>query len=263
MFGSVTVVTRREPSQATTVPARMPSSRAGAVIGDPTEGRVAEGRGEAVGIDHGRRCPLPAAEGTPGEVGAVAEAVGARDEVAVAVEVVGPALVVGDGEDVGDRGGHAVARRERARRAGEDEVLQRVVLQPRGVAAPGHVRAAVRRIDGQRRRDVDERHPERPAGSESRAVDPADGASLLVDERQVDAGRPSAPDRGDRDGDREQARALVDGAGDATAEPDRAGDRCGGRGGQAAGDRRRHDEHRRQQRQRHGDDERPPPPAPR
>ena len=43
----------------------------------------------------------------PGHVGAVAEPVGADDEVAVVVEEVGPAVVIAEDERKRHRGGHA------------------------------------------------------------------------------------------------------------------------------------------------------------
>ena len=192
--------------------------------------RVVERGGEPERVDDRGRLPHVVGPGAPPDVGPVAEPVDASHEVAVGVEVVGPAVVIG--QLVGKR--HLTGTRpprQDARRARELEVLKLVVLQP----APARlvrveqVRPARGRIHPLFAEDVDERATDAPARAPPGPVDRRRRPFLLPVELDRHVGGSVAVHGDDRHRDRELAGALVDLPTETTVQGERAaGCRRGG-----------------------------------
>jgi hypothetical protein len=218
--------------------------------------RVVERRRQPEGVDDRRRLPHVVGPLAPGEVGPVPEPVGARGQVAVGVEVVGAALVVG--QLVGVR--HLIRARP-ARQdpclAGELQVSQLVVLQPAGLGRIDQVRPARRRVDPLETGDTDERAADAPARAPAGAVDAAASPFLLPVQRNRHLDVPLAIHRGERHRHRELAGAFVDLAAEAALQGEPPAGRWGRCLGAAGGQRlRQHREPGKGEDRRHRGDQR-------
>ena len=179
--------------------------------------RVVERRRQPVRVDDRRRPPHVVRLALPRDVSAVAEPVDAGGEVAVAVEVVGATIVVG--QLVGVR--HLTRTRpprQDPRRTRELEVLEFVVLQPARLGRIEQVRPAGCRVHPLKAGDVDERAADAPPRPPSGPVDARRGPFLLPAELNRHVGGSLAVDGDERHRDRELAGALVDLAAETTVE---------------------------------------------
>ena len=169
-----------------------------------TRRAIGECRGLSIPIHDRRRRPprtIPSRM-LPRQLRAITEPIRARNQIAVTIERINPAVVIRQRE----------RRRRRRRCLLENQILLRIILQPRRERTTRHIRPTIRRIHRQRRLRVNKRHPQRPTRPKPRPIRRRrrrPRPALIPHQRPRHPRRPRPPHRHHRHRHRKQPRPLV------------------------------------------------------